>query len=169
MKKRVFCWIALMLGSALVAIAEEPAKAAPAAAAMAHIHLAPSDLAWMPAPPIVRPGAKMAVLMGDPGKEGFFAIRFSLPANYLISPHWHPTSESFTVLQGRLFLGDGDTVDKTRAKPVPTHGFASLPATHHHYAYTEEETVIDLYAYGPFQLYYVNPADDPSQAAAMKH
>ncbi|MGH8182963.1 MAG: hypothetical protein ACREPH_04810 [Rhodanobacteraceae bacterium] len=58
----------------------------------------------------------------------------------------------------------GDHVEKSGAKMLPAMSFASMPATHHHYAYTESEgVVLDLSFYGPFQIYYVNPADDPSK------
>jgi hypothetical protein len=33
-----------------------------------------------------------------------------------------------------------------------------------HYAMTKGETVLQIHAMGPWQLYYVNPADDPRQA-----
>jgi hypothetical protein len=59
----------------------------------------------------------------------------------------------------------GDTFDKSVASVIPTHGFAALPPLASHWVYTEEETVIDLAAYGPFQIVYVNPEDDPSRAA----
>lgn len=166
MKRLVIFSFTLLLGVGLVARAEDPKAHDSGQPAADHVQLAPADLKWMPGPPIVAPGLKMAVLMGDPGKEGIFEVRFWIPANYKIAPHWHPTTESFTVLQGEMFVGMGDTFDKSKAREVPTHGFASLPPLHPHFVYTEHETMIDLVAYGPFQLYYVNPADDPSKAAA---
>jgi hypothetical protein len=32
-----------------------------------------------------------------------------------------------------------------------------------HYAWTSEETVVQVHGQGPFVLTYVNPADDPSK------
>ncbi|MEZ5330772.1 MAG: cupin domain-containing protein, partial [Thermoanaerobaculia bacterium] len=129
-----------------------------------HVQLAPDDLEWGPVPPVFLPGAKMAVLMGNPGAEGFFMVRIWMPAGYKVMPHWHPTTESFTVLQGSISVGMGDAMDKESASLVPTHGFVSLPPLSHHWVFTEEETVLDLAAYGPFQITYVNPEDDPSRA-----
>ncbi|HEX5489621.1 MAG TPA: cupin domain-containing protein [Rhodanobacteraceae bacterium] len=129
-----------------------------------HTALSPGDLKWMPAPPVLPKGVQMAVLSGNPSAEGFTIVRLKIPAHTTFAPHWHPTAESFTVLQGSLHFGMGDKVDKSAAKMLPTMGFASMPATHHHYVYTEGEgAVIDLSFYGPFQIHYVNPADDPSK------
>ena len=45
--------------------------ALPAAApAMDHIAVQPNELKWGPAPPGLPPGAQVAVVAGDPGKEG---------------------------------------------------------------------------------------------------
>jgi hypothetical protein len=118
----------------------------------------PGDLRWMPAPALPK-GVQMAVLNGDPSAEGFATVRLKIPPHTTIAPHWHPTTESFTVLKGEFFVGMGDRVDKAAAKPLPAMGFAAMPAMHHHYAYTgNEATVIDVSFYGPFQINYVQPA-----------
>lgn len=128
------------------------------AGAPGHVGLAPADLQWMPAPALPK-GVQMAVLHGDPSAEGFATVRLKIPPHTTIAPHWHPTTESFTILKGEFFVGMGDRVDKASAKPLPAMGFASMPAMHHHYAYTgNEDTVIDLSFYGPFQINYVKPA-----------
>jgi hypothetical protein len=47
------------------------------------------------------PGAKIAVLEGDPGKEGYYAIRVKYPEGlYKIAPHTHPQTEHLTVISG---------------------------------------------------------------------
>jgi hypothetical protein len=130
-----------------------------------HITLNESDIKWGDAPPIFVKGAKMAVLQGDPSKEGEFTVRLSMPANYRISPHWHPTTENVTVLKGDFYLGTGDKFDENTAMLLHTGGFASIPSTHHHFAFTKGETIVQVHAMGPFVLTYVNPADDPSKQA----
>ena len=32
----------------------------------------------------------MAVLEGDPTKEGFFTMRLWFPDGFKVQPHWHP-------------------------------------------------------------------------------
>jgi len=46
---------------------------------------------------------------------------------------------------------------------LKTGGFASIPATHHHYAFSKDECIIQIHGMGPFVINYLNPADDPSK------
>ena len=133
----------------------------------AHIFL-PGDLKWGPAPAVLPAGAKLAVLAGDPGKSGLFIVRLKFPANYKIPAHWHPTDEHVTVVSGAFSAGMGDKLDETKMKTLPPGGFGTMPAKMNHFAMVKAETVIELTAMGPFQMTYVNPADDPTKAAPMK-
>lgn len=140
------------------------AAAAPPATDMGGVALAPADLKWMPAPPVLPKGVQLAVLSGNPFAEGFSTVRLKIPPHTIFAPHWHPTTESFTVLRGEFSVGMGDRIDKSKARALPPMSFASMPALHHHYAYTgSEEALIDLSFYGPFQIHYVNPAGGPSK------
>jgi len=49
----------------------------------------------------------MAIVQGDPGKEGLFMYRVKLPANYKIPPPFHKAGENVTVLAGSFFVGLG--------------------------------------------------------------
>jgi hypothetical protein len=130
--------------------------------------LAPGDLQWQDAPPALPPGAKMAVLKGDPAKEGVFIIRLKAPDGYKIMSHWHPAFENVTVLSGKLGLGMGEAFDKSKGTVISAGGFASMPPIMRHFAWIEGETEIQLTAYGPWQLYYVNPKDDPRNQGMTK-
>lgn len=155
-----------LMGLALTATA---IATPPSRGASDSVQLAPADLKWMPAPPVLPRGVQLAVLSGNPFAEGYSTVRLKIPPHTTFAPHWHPTAESFSVLKGKLHLGMGDKVDTSTARVLPAMGYASLPALHHHYVYTEGEgAVIDLSFYGPFQIHYVNPADDPSKTA-MAH
>jgi len=68
------------------------------APAAEHKTIAPDAVAWGDAPPVLAKGAMIAVLYGDPSQPGMFIVRFRLPADYKIMPHWHPTDENVTVL-----------------------------------------------------------------------
>jgi len=120
-----------------------------------------AKLTWGPAPAALPPGMKMAVISGDPGKDGPFGIRAQLPANYVIAPHWHPTDEHVTVLSGSVSMGMGDKVDK--GEELGVGGYAAMPAQMHHYLTTKTAATVQVHGMGPFQITYVNPADDPSK------
>jgi hypothetical protein len=42
-----------------------------------------------------------------------------------------------------------------------TGGFVVAPANMNHYAFTRTGATIQITSQGPFQIVYVNPADDP--------
>ena len=146
--------MALVLGGML-------ALSAPAQAQMNS-----ADLKWGPAPPVFPAGAQMAVLSGDPGKAGSFVIRLMMPAGYKIPAQHHPTDEYLTVISGDFSLGMGDKLDETKGQTLRAGGFGIAPAHMNHYAWTRTGAVIQINLMGPFAITYVNPADDPSKAAA---
>jgi quercetin dioxygenase-like cupin family protein len=116
---------------------------------------------WGPAPPLLPPGAQIAVLSGDPTKPGSYAVRLKFPANYEIPAHSHPTDENVVVVSGELFLGMGTKLDKKAGMGLGVGGFGLMPANANHFAYTKRETTIVLFGQGPVEFKYVNPADDP--------
>lgn len=127
----------------------------------APVLVSPDDVKWADAPPSLPPGAKASVIFGDPSKAGPFVLRAKFPANYKVPPHFHPDTETVTVLSGTFYASMGDTFDGAKGKGMATGSFLALPAKTPHFAYTKEETVIQVSAQGPWSLNYVNPADDP--------
>ena len=92
-----------------------------------------------------------------------------LPANYKIAPHWHSQDEDLTIVSGTFYLAEGDTFDaKAHAHAMKAGGYHHLPAKVHHYAYSKGPVVVQINGMGPFDITYLNPADDPSKAAAKK-
>jgi hypothetical protein len=178
MKKTALGTLALLVLSGMAVLAAEDAKTAetakPAAkkaggtkmaTGPAHaVVLTPADLKWGEAPPMMPPGAKAAVLEGDPGKSGPFTVRLRMPDGYKIPAHWHPTTERVTVISGTFNAGMGDKLDETQGKALPPGSFASLGAKMRHFAWATGETEVQVSGTGPFAFNYVNPADDPRNA-----
>lgn len=126
-----------------------------------HIMVMPDDIKWADAPASLPPGAKAAVIEGDPQAAGLFTMRIKIPANYSIMPHSHPADEHITVIEGAFFMGIGEKYDKKAAKEIPKGGFAVMNTGTRHYAFTTKETIIQLHGMGPWGIIYVNAADDP--------
>jgi quercetin dioxygenase-like cupin family protein len=118
-------------------------------------------LKWGPAPPALPKGAQMAILYGDPSKEGPFVTRTKFPAGYKVPAHMHPMDENVTVLSGTLHIGMGDKLDPGKGEEVKAGGYIHMPKGMHHYAWTTEETVVQQNTIGPSGITYLNPADDP--------
>ncbi len=102
------------------------------------------DVKWGAPPPVFPPGAKFAVIAGDPAATGLVTVRVDMPAGYTIPPHFHPTDEHITVL-------------------ISSGGYGVAMANMHHYAYTTTGATIQVHLQGPFAITYVNPTDDPSK------
>jgi hypothetical protein len=129
-----------------------------------HIAAAPDSLKWGPAPPAFPKGAEIAVIAGDPGKEGPFVFRLRVPGGYKVPPHTHPADENVTVISGTFHIGMGDKFDDSRGTALKAGGFAKAPKGMAHYAWFGEPTVVQVHGVGPTGITYVNPADDPRKS-----
>ena len=116
---------------------------------------------WGPAPPMLPPGAQVDVLSGNPGGSGLVSLRLKFPANYKIPAHSHPTDENVLIVSGEVTFGMGDKLDEKSGTTLSPGGFAKMPAGMNHYAFTKGGAEVLLYAEGPIEFKYVNPADDP--------
>ena len=159
MRKSIF-WVPVFF-AAVIGVAASQGAPSPA-----HVMTTPSELKWGDPPPVFEKGASFAVVSGDPGKPGIYVVRLKMPAGYKIAPHWHPTDENVTVISGTFEIGMGDTFDKAALKALPAGGFALMPAQMRHCAMAKTAAIVQVHGMGPFQLTYVNPADDPSTKAA---
>ena len=121
-------------------------------------------LTWGDSPPVLPKGAKLAVLQGDPSKPGPFVMRLSTPAGYRIAPHWHTQTENVTVMSGTFMVGMGDKYDAKTMKPMKAGAFGSIPGKAPHYAQAKTPVVLQIHGEGPFDMTYVNEADDPQKA-----
>lgn len=168
--KKELTVVAVLLASAAV-YAADPATTSMAAERMVgatieqHILMKPIDVKWGEGPATLPPGAKLAVIEGDPkAPNALFTIRIKLPEGYKISPHFHPADEHITVISGTFNMGMGDAFDKKKTTALPAGSFAVMPKGHHHFAWAKGETVVQVHGVGPWGITYVNPNDDPRNA-----
>ena len=141
---------AVCLALAPVCVAQSP-----------HVIQNTKEAKWGPAPPMLPPGAQVDVLSGNPGGAGLVSLRIKFPAGYKIPAHSHPTDENVVITSGEVTFGMGDKLDEKSGTTLTAGGFAKMPAGMNHYAFTKGGAEIVLYAEGPIEFKYVNPADDP--------
>jgi ketosteroid isomerase-like protein/quercetin dioxygenase-like cupin family protein len=122
-----------------------------------------ADIKWMDVPPFLPKGAKLAVLIGDPGKPEPFTVRLQMPDGYRIPPHTHPNDEHVTVMSGTFRAAMGTTWDDKALGTFAPGSYANMAAGMAHYAAAKGTTVVQVHGTGPFVVNYVNPADDPSK------
>ena len=121
----------------------------------------PQEIKWGVTPPSLPAGAEVAVLFGDPTKEGMFALRLKAPRGYHIPAHTHPKAEAITVISGAVGLGMGTKADRKGVQSLPVGSFVSMPQGVAHYVYVDEDAIMQINAVGPFIIDYVDPKDDP--------
>ena len=92
-------------------------------------------LRWGAVPKVFPPGAQIAVVSGDPFKDGLYVVRLKMPAGYKIPAHNHPTTEYVTVISGAFNIGMGDKLDEQKGIALRPGGFAEAAAKMNHYAW----------------------------------
>ena len=126
----------------------------------AHMMVTPGDLKWSDVPSLP-PGAKIAVIEGPMNEAVAFTVRIRFPANYRLPAHWHPAVERVTVLSGTFNMGVGDELDPKKTTALAPGSIAIMQPKTNHFAWTKEETVVQLNGVGPWGITYINPKDDP--------
>lgn len=124
----------------------------------------PGQVEWKDGPASLPKGAKIAVLEGDPGKEGPFVFRVKVPDGYRIPPHTHPKVERVTVVSGTFNIGMGDKFDREKTQSMPAGSYGYWKEGMQHFVWTKGETIVQFHGMGPWSIKYVNPADDPRNA-----
>lgn len=160
--KTVSCALLALVASAS---ADTATKKKPTAKQEA-VFITPGDMKWGEAPPDIPKGAQMTVLMGDPTKAGPFTIRMKAPDGYKIPPHYHSQDETLTIIGGTLNLMMGDHM--TNPHTLDVGAFHFLPGKMHHGAETKGETIVQISGTGPFDIHYINPADNPNPKSAKR-
>ncbi|MBA3484231.1 MAG: DUF4437 domain-containing protein [Pirellulales bacterium] len=127
--------------------------------------LFPADkIKWVAGPPSLPKGASIAVLEGDPTKEGPFVFRVKAPDGYRIPLHTHPKTERVTVISGIFHI----QMDEKPPQTMPAGTYGHWPAGMKHTVWVKGETVLQFHGEGPWTINYVNPADDPRKVTARR-
>jgi hypothetical protein len=134
------CAAGVVLAMAMLA----PAKADLNPAALAY--KLPNQLQWSEA----LPGAKMAVLHGDPSKPGPYIVLIKWSPHSMSHPHFHPNDRFITVISGTWWVGTGSRFDPESTVPMPAGSFVTHFGKQIHYdGAKDEEAMIEIVGEGP--------------------
>jgi hypothetical protein len=159
MKYLKACGVVAVVGLSALSFAQQ----------QSHVMVTPESVKWGPASPKLPPGTQFAIVLGDPSKPGVpYVFRAKSPDGYSVPPHWHPMDENVTVISGTLMLGFGERFDKGATRALPAGSYAMLPKDAPHYNVMKGETILQFHGIGPYDIQYVNPADDPSRKSPFK-
>jgi quercetin dioxygenase-like cupin family protein len=121
----------------------------------------PDKLEWKDGPNSLPKGARIAILEGDPAKEGPFVFRVRVPDGYRIPPHTHPKQERVTVVTGTFYVSMVDSHGVSDPKVMTVGSYGHWPPGMKHTVWTNWETILQFHGNGPWTIEYVNPDDDP--------
>jgi quercetin dioxygenase-like cupin family protein len=122
---------ALAIGRGILAIAQDSA-----------IGMTPDQIKWV---------GSVAVLDGDPAKDGPYVLRIKVPPNDVTPPHTHPQAENITVISGSIGFGLSTVFDRSKGRILPAGSFFFLPANTPHFAWTGPDgAIIQAHGVGPF-------------------
>ena len=151
--------VTLAFALALAGSADSPPNPSP-------VLVAPDEIEWVPISPKLPPGGLVSVLSGDPSVPGEpYVFRAKLPDGYSVPPHWHPSDENVTVIQGLFTLGFGERFDEEALREYPVGSYVTLPKDVPHFNRMKGETILQFHGIGPYDIVYVDPADDPRNQA----
>jgi quercetin dioxygenase-like cupin family protein len=98
--------------------------------------VSPDSIKWISTPAI--PGLQSAWLVGAQDAPGLYILRVKLKAGAIIPPHTHPDERNTTVLAGIIYVGFGNTIDKSKAKAVTVGSVYVVPANVPHYIWAKD-------------------------------
>lgn len=110
------------------------------------------------------PGAKLAVLEGNPQEAKSFTIRIKAPSKYKFPVHSHGITDRVTVISGALMFAVGDTWSDKDLKEMKPGAVGMVPKGVNHYGAAKGETVFQVFGVGPLDIKWANPDDDPAKA-----
>jgi quercetin dioxygenase-like cupin family protein len=160
--------LAAVLAGAPAAAQDAAAEPGADAGPGAHLVFRSAAIEWKDGPPSLERGARVAVLEGNPAEPGYFAVRLHLPDGFRIAPHWHPQPERLTVISGTFRLGMGESFDADATDALEPGTYVAMPPGMRHFAVAQGDTVVQLTSIGPWQINYVDPADDPRKCEPEK-
>lgn len=122
-----------------------------------------SELKWVDAPS-VGPGAKIAMIEGDPKQTGPFMFRLKVPGDFKLGLHVHPAIEHVTILSGSFYFAAGDKPGPDGIREYTVGDAFIVPVAMPMYGYTQkQEAVLQIHGMGPWGITFLHPEDAPGK------
>jgi quercetin dioxygenase-like cupin family protein len=121
----------------------------------------PEKIEWKPFAAFP-PSARLAIVVGEPLKQGPYTIRVRVPGGVKLMPHRHPEDRVYTVISGTFYIGLGDEFDAEKLQAYPAGAVIILPGNTAHFHWAKSgEYITQVTAIGPLGLEYIDAKDDP--------
>lgn len=98
------------------------------------------------------PGVQYVDVEGSITSAGPFLARVRFPGGTDTMPHAHntPFVDRNTVISGTLWVGIGETFDRSKGVAVPPGGVVAIPPGVPHFAWADEDTAVHVHGEGPW-------------------
>jgi quercetin dioxygenase-like cupin family protein len=139
----------LVVASTLVALALAALPRVFAAVdAHGFVRVKPDELKWQISNSNTSPD--IALLYGDPQKEGFYVLRARFHPGVMSRPHTHPQDRHVTVISGTWWTGTGPTFDPDKTVPLPPGSYMMHPKGEAHFdGAKDSEVIVEIKGFGP--------------------
>jgi hypothetical protein len=109
-------------------------------------YVLPADLVWKQKDV----GLQVAVVMGDPNKEGPYIFFAKWAPHHMSRPHYHPHDRFITVISGTWWIGTGDVYQPDKTVPMQPGSFITHFGKQVHYDGAKDgECIIEIVGDGP--------------------
>jgi len=139
-------WTSL-LGAALVCVTAASVPSSFAAVdAKGFTIIKPDEIVWQAG----TDGPDIAVVYGDPTKQGFYIIRARFKPGVMSKPHYHPTDRHVTVISGTWWAGTSADGDRSKTVPLVAGSYMIHPAGAVHFDGAKDvEAIVEIKGIGP--------------------
>jgi quercetin dioxygenase-like cupin family protein len=138
--------LSLLGAAACCAVAATVPSGFAAEDARGFVVVRPEEIVWQRS----ERGPDIAVIYGDPAKEGFYIIRARFAPGVMSAPHYHPGDRHVTVIAGTWWAGTGADFDRDKTVPLGPGSYMKHPAGEVHFDGAKDvEAIVEIKGMGP--------------------
>jgi len=121
---------------------------------------AEEDLNWQFVPGIPRP-VEVAIVSGDPSKEGPYVVRYRTPSGMRFAPVTHPDVRELTIIKGTYWIAQGESYNWKQMDEFKAGAVIQKEANKPYFGWARTAVILEERGTGPTNLNYVHEDDDP--------
>ncbi len=121
---------------------------------------AEEDLNWQFVPGIPRP-VEMAIVSGDPSREGPYVVRYRTPSGMRFAPVTHPDARQLIIVKGTYWIAQGESYNWKQMDEFKAGSVIQKEANKPYFGWARTAVILEERGTGPTNIQYVHEDDDP--------
>lgn len=118
------------------------------------------ELNWQFVPGIPRP-VEVAIVSGDPSKEGPYVVRYRTPSGMRFAPAIHPDARELTIVKGTFWIAQGESYNWKQMDEFKAGAVIQKEANKPYFGWARTAVILEERGNGPTSIQYVHEDDDP--------